>query len=332
MNLIYSAVLLVLFNVVTKLNASSLEQSAGPDPYDPDRIEYVTDINSSLSEKERISQAAAANETEEKQGMERKLEERVLSAAQSAVSEIELWGKVVDRNGYPVEGVSIEYSADSGYLAEGSGVGRTVTGPDGSFVISNVKGARLVIRELDKPGYVYNSRNEGGIRFEPRSPSSTFPYWGDYSEQEPFMITMTKVSEFPGRVKGNKMLGFVPDGRTYNIHFLASGALKLQAAESKGDLNVSFSRDSDSWSVELQTSDGGLQETNDLYMISPPESGYETSIKYRFSKKEKDTLKKNFYILLQNGRISGHLTLEIIPYYREKSVIIFDYAIDIDET
>lgn len=295
MKALYSA---VLFAVVTMLNAGASEHSGGS----------------------------------EKQEIEQRLEERILSVTQSSISEIELWGKIVDQNGEPVEGVLIEYSADSGYLAEGSGVGRAFSGPDGLFLISNVKGVRLVIRELDKSGYVYNSPNEGGIRFESRNSSSTTAYWGDYSAKEPFMITLTKLSKFSKLVKGNKMLGFIPDGRNYNVEFSTSGDLKLKTADSKGDLKVSFSRDSDSWSVEFQTPDGGLQETNDIYMISPPESGYDVSIKYHFSKKEKDTLKKNFYILLQNRKFSGHLALEIIPYYREKSVIIFDYAISIEET
>jgi hypothetical protein len=72
--------------------------------------------------------------------------------AQANVHDIEFYGKVVDQNGDPVQGVKILCGAGGGPLGGGSGYIRLTTDEQGVFRISEKEGHSLQIQKMEKTG------------------------------------------------------------------------------------------------------------------------------------------------------------------------------------
>lgn len=77
-------------------------------------------------------------------------------------------------------------------------------------------------------------------------------------------------------------------------------------------MQVLFNRDeSGSWSLRLSIPDGGLIETENLYMNLAPVSGYQQSFAYGGTDKD-HMIPKKFYIH-SRGKLYGRLNVEIRP-------------------
>ncbi|MEI6606419.1 MAG: hypothetical protein WCP35_14005 [Verrucomicrobiota bacterium] len=84
---------------------------------------------------------------------------------------VHFWGKVVDQNGYPVEGAAIVASVTTMRLVKVKGKYReygiltTRSAADGSFKLDGAEGFALTIEQFYKDGYVLPSAYQAGTRW-----------------------------------------------------------------------------------------------------------------------------------------------------------------------
>jgi hypothetical protein len=147
---------------------------------------------------------------------------------------------------------------------------------------------------------------------------------------------MWKIQPGEHLVTGSKFFGIIPDGRIYTIDLL--NGTKSEGQSGDGDLHVLITRPAGverssryDWSYRIEGINGGVKETQDEFMYTAPESGYQTAYEKSFAAKQgdwTDRLKKNFYIRSRGGTIYGRLEVEIVPVYQDKSVFSIVYAVN----
>ena len=91
-------------------------------------------------------------------------------------------------------------------------------------------------------------------------------------------------------------------------------------------------RTNENWTFKIKAINGGLQETNDIFMNLSPEDGYKESIVYKFKRKDKDRIDNKYYFTSRNGQVYGRLRMAVRPYLRgkNKSTILFDYVVNMN--
>lgn len=251
----------------------------------------------------------------------------ILNKAEAAVEDINFYGKVVDQYGEPVSGVKVKFKARSQFLSAGTGYGEVTTDDEGLFNTRGVEGVGLSINELIKFGYQF----EGRYRFDNFEKFERSVLWENYTKDNPYIFKLWKIESYPNVIKEKRIgFGFTPDGRASTIDISSGQKALLKKGIKQGDFTVSFLQDGDDWFFRLEMLNGGLKETNDLYLNLAPESGYNQFVEYKFPENHTLTSTKKYYIKLQCGDYYGQMILQYKPDYQDKSAIFFSYVINAD--
>jgi len=263
----------------------------------------------------------------------------------SPLPDIAFYGRVIDQHGQPVKNASVGYTGENAYLSTGGGMGSVNTDDDGYFVI-NTSGAALELSgvghpEIDYVSYqspyasIRSTRNmkEYTVRFVQHDDNRYALNWRNYTDKsKAYLIKVWRFEEYKGALKGSLGAYYNLDDRQYTLNLLGKKYKnRVKEGIHEGHLVVSCTRkvnmknhrDYGDWTATITPINGGIQETNDLYMNKAPTSGYEPSLsmdmKYGTDDYQFRLLNKRYYFMANNGKIYGSLFVHFEPHANYKN-------------
>ena len=245
---------------------------------------------------------------------------------------IEFFGQVVDQDGNPLVGASVKGEALHVKVVVPAAWGdedeivpiEKETDSKGRFEIHGISGRAVELESIHKNGYEAEP-----VKRAWRTMEGTF--------ENPVIFKMWSTNIHEKLITGEKKFSIIPDGRSYVID-LAKGAI---AESGPGDLKIWVKRPEQviygqryDWSCEVDAVDGGLLEEpigSALYVA--PTQGYVSSFQFeqRIGSGWGDsTGAKPFYVVLNNGREYGRITIELYSYYNDQipGMVRLSYAIN----
>lgn len=262
---------------------------------------------------------------------------RQYQIALSTLPSIIFYGRVIDQHGQPVKNATVWYEGTSTYLSAGGGRGLAATDDDGYFEVDTA-GAELSLGsikhpEIDDIAYQAPKTNSshpnkyGAIRLlSQEDKQGIYSTWRDHTEKDrAYIIHAWRLGEYEGALEGGGSFGLY-SGKTYTINLSHTDKYKrISEGLNDGDLHIICTRshiesyrDIGNWSVSIVPVNGGILETDDLYMNMAPVSGYQATLEINMRKGsqnyQKSLLNKRYYITLKNGQKYGSLFINIDPF------------------
>jgi hypothetical protein len=236
---------------------------------------------------------------------------------------IEIYGKVVDQYGVPVEGASIAGSTIIRNISGFSGKSEkytTVTDQNGLFQFKGMYGESMGVWP-SKPGYEFKGTNTSFV-FSLMYPKETI-YTPDANN--PTVLTMWKLqgAEPLMVVEIEKYHGLPFDGTPVYVDLE-----KNRITANQGDLKITLKRNplhpdlgkKFDWSLIVEGVGGGLVESTTAYQNEAPAEGYQSEFKYAMSAEGahwQDGMQKRFFVKSKNGKLYGWVDLNVYARYQE---------------
>jgi hypothetical protein len=326
--LIYGVVTYLLPNYETNGPVVAYEE---PDPVS---IEYPEKNGSATKQKALIEQLDDAVKTNPRIA-------KMKALVDAARHDILFYGKIIDQNDQPVPGAIIKFSTGAPYGFGNTKRYRTSSNNQGIFVVKNVGGSNLLVESIKKEGYEVNKEMWAkGSLFWPYVNGSRTQIWTDYTRENPFIYRAWKGKVVTLKTGERKPVYFAPNEKWYTVNFLEHGVRSISEGKNdKGELWVKCYRSPDAsrgkqfdWRVTIMVPEGGLIETEELYMNRAPEHGYQQTWTFDYPRDREDWVnrltEKKFYLKSRGGKIYGKLTMDIIPYFNEKSAIFVSFGLN----
>ncbi len=262
---------------------------------------------------------------------------RQYQIALSSLPDITFYGRIVDQYGKPVSNAEIIYEGTNVFLAAGGGFGHVFSDDDGYFEI-DTSGASLVLggighREIDGVYYKRGKLRSVGARFVSYDdPQGGALNWRNYATKEnAYLIHAWRLGKYEGAISGiiegwyertGKVYTLTLNGKPYDYETykvikkagMHTGHLYISCKRSQMKSN----RDYGDWEVHITPVNGGIQETDDLYMNIAPESGYQPSldiVMHKGSQNYKHALwNQRYYFMSNGGKEYGSLDIDIDPF------------------
>jgi len=264
-------------------------------------------------------------------GEERK---KILEEHREAVASnrpVEFYGKVIDQDGRPVPGVTIEFEL-VGYnenflkIFAAAKIGdeerrtrlRATSDNDGLFSIKGVTGRMLGLKEVQKEGYGPLMVEKGMFVYDPYLQDLFHP-----DPQKPVVFHLWKKGPTDPLIKTEESFKIISDGRIYTVDLLkrkiaegtsATGDLRVQVkCPEKVDRKTPYL-----WSFIIDSIEGGILETNDPFPYRAPDSGYEPGYEVIMdpaASKWKGEVKRQFYVKSRGGKVHASVEVTVFPNY-----------------
>jgi len=227
------------------------------------------------------------------------LREAELEARESNV-EIKFHGKVFDQNGQAVQGakVTFEVFSKSEHLISqlllkgiknakisGNTTREVYTGEYGLFSVTDLRGESAKVRDIEKEGYLFK---RGKNYYYTRSKAETYK---QATPSEPAEFVLWKQGETLALLNREVNMRFKPDEHKKprlirlidfpdNPGYAEQGDFRITAYnQGRGlDENNHVLRRKYDWWVNIEAVNGGLLETNDVWLYEAPESGYQKTL------------------------------------------------------
>jgi hypothetical protein len=183
---------------------------------------------------------------------------------------INFFGKVVDENGRPIEGVLVKFEWTS-LDPQGHSEHQTYSDKNGRFSLTDVRGKRLIV-SVEKEGYHW-LRQGRRFGFEFANTSEDIFHKPDASN--PVTFHLKKIGETEPLIKRYSKIPISKDGKPvlfnlFNGKVSENGQLKIQMWRSENrDTQNRFD-----WKLVISVPGGGLQETSEEFPALAPEKGY----------------------------------------------------------
>lgn len=218
---------------------------------------------------------------------------------------IAFFGKVVDEETQAVAGASVHFIW---LTADGTPETDAASAADGSFSLTGVKGSEVSVYVSKKDYYEIKSLN--GVTFDNTGNGS--------SQDTPVLFHLRKkgsgadlvTSQFG--IAKDFQFSMPRDGTPVWLDFFnrkigSEGQMELTAIKPPNGQSAP------EWSFRLTIPDGGLIENNDEFPFRAPESGYQSTIEFRFKNDDPNwgkSLRKIFYIVFGQPAKYGRITIE----------------------
>ncbi|MGS2717280.1 hypothetical protein ACVBE9_03845 [Eionea flava] len=288
------------------------------------------------------------------QQLPKKLQRYYALGFQSGIEDIRFYGQLIDQHDKPVAGAVVSVDVGGRYLAAGSGQGRVVTGQDGRFSVRG-EGGSLSIGPIKHPNLdIYRKFapdgdiEEGGAYFTSyqHTENGNTLLWTNHSDPStPYIFKVWRKTSDNTAKKlyqvSNTLISFDCSGGEYTLNLIKSRKIKRKVKGiGEGQLRVRYScKDSDEhryfddWAVEIEAIEGGIQETQDLYLNVAPKEGYEPFYRLSMTKGESNYQKiveKRFYFTANNNQYYGSLEIRFDPYggYDGEPLIFLGYKMN----
>lgn len=273
-----------------------------------------------------------------------KLLKQQYQIAMSDLPDISVWGRVIDQYNQPVINADVYYAGTNTYLAVGGGRGFVKTDAEGYFEI-HTSGERLSLWGIRHPrveegGYSKSTNKNLNIKS-----SNMYPDWSKHNtKNNPYIILAWRLGKYEGAISGGVDGDYDGNGKVYTL-LLDQRIYKNRRKEGKtaGHIYISCTRphmesnrDYGDWEVHITPINGGIQETNDLYLNIAPESGYQPSVDIVMKKggqRYKHELTKQYYFSSNYGKEYGSLNITLQPFWNvNKEACSIDISYKINPT
>ena len=267
---------------------------------------------------------------------------RALQAIAGTLYPVDFHLKIIDQNGDPVPGVKIEYNVNKSPGFGGPGTYFDQSDAEGTFSVTKTKAARVLLVNFTKPGYVFRpTQEESGVEAINKKHL--------YTADDPLIVHAWKLGkpakllENDGRNKGVQ----VPNDGSWTSLYLVSDRrlVKKEGKQPDADLWVSVTaryidptariKRGLAWSMVLDAPNGGLHETDDLFLFEAPQSGYISEFLVNYEPDDKDVradFHKNFFILLRGSKVYGRMRFKVFPYGDSTASIEVAFALNLEGT
>jgi hypothetical protein len=245
---------------------------------------------------------------------------KMVSMARERNLPIEMYGKVVDQHGQPVAGAEVYMIvAGGGTFAPGSGQVTVTTDEAGLFRVQ-AKGQQIEILSVKKSNLTQTfferiSGKRNSVLLDAVGRFGEQYSWRSYTTPDkPFVINVWRVEKFEKVVTGYGGHFPVPNGATSEKR----GIIVSCEREPK-EPNVHWRHQKGSWSITFRPIDGGIQETDDLYLNEAPEIGYQPELTVAMKRGDPDYKvniqpARRYYYTAYNGKWYGSFSATFEPY------------------
>ena len=201
---------------------------------------------------------------------------------------IEFYGRVLDQDGRPLEGVTVPYEVGSipfipiPWGPDNVSKGSTVTDHAGSFSVRGKRGCYLGIDFMSKAGFREPGYRNAGFRYEPGSAASHHP-----DPAKPVEFTLIR-DDLPRaeRVYG-KQLSFVWNAGQVTV-YCGPEVGSLVLAPIRNGINRANTLQSFDWSVDVSATGFGMALLSDETAKVAPTDGYQPGHKYDYPRDAKN--------------------------------------------
>lgn len=246
---------------------------------------------------------------------------------------VKFWGKVVDQDGQPIEGVDIKASVTTLRMVKTEKGYRefellnTISKRDGTFRFIGAEGFSLTIEQMEKEGYVLPSVYQAGIRrngpkyfyryksignvqqvFHPNPLEPVIFHLWKLSKPEPLFI----VGQWGVPLDFFKLPEVSKIVRSMDCHPGADPSAMGREAHITIEFKEIGTPQSRKWEVIIAAigNDGGVikADPSDALLFTAPESGYTQSISFQFGPEGTDQHKDGpgapvrFFVRCKNGQ------------------------------
>jgi hypothetical protein len=317
--------LLLLAGVVLLLWPSASKSEQPPHPLRSDREvkRQITTFQEGVKKPEGMSDA----------NWQRAL--RVHSIRKSANRNIDFYGKIIDQNGEPVEGVNLEFEMlgyqDSflDYLNTGQERIKNkftmTTDANGMFAVEQKKGTSLSIERMRKEGYVFPDRGvQNNFVYSNLSSGEESSMYHSADKSQPVVYRGWKQGETEPLIKTGVKLTIDPEAGIHEVYYLFSLAGKQSPTPMPGwDIKVTGRNDrtldnrnpqNDYWEVTFTVSEGGgILLTDSPHANLAPETGYQKSLTLKSTdqKSPGDRPVRRAYFRSANGKTFAAFRLDL---------------------
>lgn len=222
---------------------------------------------------------------------------------------MDFYGKIVDQDNQPVEGVSVTAGVGTyeGPTRSGGQKYYTVSDAAGRFSFTGIHGAGCGYI-LEKSKYEFNQRQPFASR-----PKDYVP-----DPNNPAVISMWKLQGAEPMLRTQIQAGLACDGTSRRLDPLSGrrDTGKLIVALTRNPINIDRERPFD-WTLNLEISGGGLIETSDIYPYEAPTGGYQHSVSISMPANTKQwtpQVNRSYYIF--DGKNYGRITIDIMANYQ----------------
>jgi hypothetical protein len=250
----------------------------------------------------------------------------MLGMASAFVVPVHFYGRVIDQNGEGVAGARVNMViGGGGSMAPGTGLTYFLTDDEGYFEVqAKGQGVSIISIKHDQVADVYY-RNRDGVKTRGKDLEATNQYgeaynWNSYqSKDAPFVIKVWRTEKF------EKVI--VKHG-AYHVPVNGEAELFEHTLKASCYRDATFERPSyGDWVITLAPVDGGIQETDELYLNAAPDTGYLPEISIS-SKKSDQGYKyriypaKHYYYYAKNGSVYGSLEIAFEPFAKKDHCIL----------
>jgi hypothetical protein len=232
---------------------------------------------------------------------------------------IEFYGKVVDQDGNPLEGVTVECGWTSLEPGKGHSERTLITDKEGKFVLRNARGKHLGVRVF-KNGYRRSRTNNSSFEFA----NPTESHFHSPDPSNPVVFKMIKMGPLEPVYFHTREINV---GLNQPMKF----DLKTGYDEPHGQVIFTLRKneggESRLWSMEIEVPEGGITFAEGEYPYVAPESGYLESIQIDLQSPAPPFWDKfygggNFFVktpigyaLLKIQMVPGGSYLRIVSFY-----------------
>jgi hypothetical protein len=237
---------------------------------------------------------------------------------------IVFYGRVGEQDGTPVSGATIDLrisSSNSHPLSENdlhkSQQFQKVTDDNGLFSIDGYTGLFLEVQAISKDGFRSDLKVSRFFHYSPKYEPGERHY---PDPANPVLFYMWKKGLSTAVVEREIDFRLHVDNRPVTIDLL-TGKWQPGRVDS-GDLQVSLKRQEGllypkppyDWEFEIKAVNGGIVETNDVFLYQAPETGYRNEYKYSFRSANVPggaDAKKKYYVRGRDGSFFASLDVEV---------------------
>jgi len=250
---------------------------------------------------------------------------KMLSMAQSRNLTIEMYGKVIDQHGQPVAGAKVHMMvAGGGSFAPGSGPVAVTTDEAGMFRVQ-AKGQEIAIGSVKHPqlSAVRFSVGQDVAGTEHLDAVGRFGEkysWRTYTTPDhPFVVNVWRVEKFEPVDSDSGYLEPVANGKPY-----VRAGLEVSCKRDPKEPNTHWRHQKGSWSITFRPIDGGIQETDDIYLNEAPESGYQKELTVSMQRGDPDYKvniqpARRYYYTANSGKLYGAFSATFDPYMEDNT-------------
>jgi len=255
--------------------------------------------------------------------------------------DVRFYGKVVDQNNQPIDGVEIiayskQYteSIKEQVLYGGEKIDtkrlKVFTDASGLFLISGYRARNLRFESIEKFGYTMSSKLPGFSY----SPSYSVRHVPD--EFSPVVFSMWKKGETEPLVKRHWRKRIVPDGRSYSFDLENSRIVKGgETGDFKIKINADYRKREGTvnypWTVEVEIPEGGATIAKSPHPYMAPEFGYKTNLFWNSKTNSKSwsrDLKQTVYVKGKGGKFYASVTLSVKIFHTNSASIVMDVLLN----